>query len=146
MKGHAWRAGIVLAAAAAVAGCGGGGEGGSGGSESASNPPKSTALADNVPAAGFDFASFERTRGLLSAELVPDPGRFADPGRTYVSIWVTDTGGQREQLAFLRLQALQALDHQGGLRLDLPRAVAAIGYEVYDRNGPSTGLAGEIRR
>lgn len=137
-----WRAGMVLATAAAVAGCGGGGAGDDGVAEAT----QSTALADNTPPAGFDFATFARMRPLLSSDFVPDPRRFADSGRTYVSIWATDTSGQRRPLALLRLQALQALDRQGGLRLDLPHAVAVIGFEVYDRNGPSTGLTGEIRR
>ncbi len=140
MRSPAWRAGIVLAAAAAVAGCGGGGDTGT------ATASKSTALADNAAPAGFDFASFERMRPLLSSELVPDPGRFTDPGRTYVSIWATDAGGERQQLAFLRLQALQALDRQGGLRLDLPRTVSVIEFEVYDRHGPSTALSGAISR
>jgi len=138
------RAGVALAAATAIAGCGGGG--GDGGTGSAAQAPKSTALADNVPPANFDFANYERTRPLLSSEFVPDARRFADTSRTYVSIWGVDAGGERQPLAFMRLQALQALDRQGGLRLDLPRSVAVIGFEVYDRNGPSTGLTGEIRR
>jgi hypothetical protein len=144
------RAGIVLAAAAAIAGCGGGdgggGNGGTGSAGAAAPTPKSTALAESVPPANFDFANYERTRPLLSSEFVPDPGRFADAGRTYVAIWGVDAGGERLPLAFLRLQALQALDRQGGLRLDLPRSVAVVGFEVYDRNGPSTSLTGEIRR
>jgi hypothetical protein len=144
VKSLAVRAGMALAAAAAIAGCGGGG--GDGGAGSAAQTPKSTALADNVPPANFDFANYERTRPLLSTEFVPDARRFADAGRTYVSIWGVDAGGERQPLAFMRLQALQALDKQGGLRLDLPRSVAVIGFEVYDRNGPSTSLTGEIRR
>ena len=144
MKSPAMRAGIVLAAATVIAGCGGGG--GDGGTGSAAQTPKSTALADNVPPANFDFANYERARPLLSTEFVPDARRFADAARTYVSIWGVDAGGERQPLAFLRLQALQALDKQGGLRLDLPRSVAVIGFEVYDRNGPSTNLTGEIRR
>jgi hypothetical protein len=77
VKSLAMRAGIVLAAAAAIAGCGGGGGGGDGGTGSAAQTPKSTALADNVPPANFDFANYERTRPLLSTEFVPDAHRSA---------------------------------------------------------------------
>jgi hypothetical protein len=145
MRDLARRAGFVLAASAVIAGCGGGG-GGSGGGDSAAQTPKSTALADNAAPSGFDFANYAPGRPLLSTDLVPDPARFADASRTYVSLWSTDAAGERQQLAFLRLQAMQALDRRGGLRLDLPRSVAVIGFEVYDRNGPGTALTGEIRR
>jgi len=132
-----------------LAGCGGGG-GEAGGSaapaEPAAAPARSTALADNPVPPGFDFASARTLDGLRSSDFVPDPARFADPRRTYVSIWQAGPTQERQQLALLTLKTLQALDTRGGLALQVPMHVRGIAYEVYDKHGAQTALSGEIVR
>ena len=100
----------VALATLLLAGCGGGGgESGAATPTAAAVPPASTALADNTPPAGFDFATSSPAAGLRSTELVPDPGRYADPTRTYVSLWIAGAEAERQQLALLSLQQLRAL-------------------------------------
>ena len=112
----------------------------------AAAPTRSTALADTPVPAGFGFATSRPLAGLRSGEFVPDPTRFADPGRTYVSIWQSGATPERQQLALLTLKTLQAMDAQGGLSLQVPSHVRGIAYEVYDRRGAETALSGEIVR
>ena len=74
-----------LSALLAACGGGGGGAGEAGGSAAAST--RSSALADNPLPVGFGLAASRTLDGLRSSDFVPDPLRFADPDRTYVSIW-----------------------------------------------------------
>jgi hypothetical protein len=142
-----WKHGAALAAALALAGCGGGGGGAGGdGTSQPAAAPRSTALTETSASAAFDFAGFAALRPLRSIDLVADASRFADPARTYVSIFATGADGQLQQLAFLRLSTLQALDGRGGLSLDLPRDLRSVQFEVYDRGGESTRLTGELAR
>lgn len=129
--------------------CGGGGGGAAnpvGSSTAAAAPARSTALADNPAPAGFDFASTRSLAGLRSTDVVADASRFADPARTYVSIWQVGASQERQQLALVTLKTLQALDPRGGLLLQVPRHVRSLAYEVYDRQGAATALSGEIVR
>jgi hypothetical protein len=95
---------------------------------------------------GFGFATSRTLAGLRSSDFVPDPARFADPRRTYVSIWQAGPTPGRQQLALLTLKTLQALDTRGGLALQVPMHVRGIAYEVYDKHGAQTALSGEIVR
>ena len=130
----------------ACGGGGGGGETGTGTPTAAAARPASTALADNTPPAGFDFATSRAAAGLRSSEVVPDPGRYADPARTYVSLWIPGAESERQQLALLSLQQLRALDDRGGLVLALPASVKNLHYEVWDQGGPASALSGEVAR
>lgn len=135
-----------------LAACGGGGGGASeaGGSAAPAAAPaaptRSTALADNPVPTGFGFAASRTLAGLRSSDFVPDPARFADANRTYVSIWQAGPTQERQQLALLTLKALQAMDARGGLALQVPLHVRGIVYEVYDLRGAETALSGEIVR
>lgn len=133
-----------LSALLAACGGGGGGAGEAGGSAAAST--RSSALADNPLPVGFGLAASRTLDGLRSSDFVPDPLRFADPDRTYVSIWQVGPTQERQQLALLRLKTLQATDAHGGLALQIPLHVRGIAYEVYDRRGAQTALSGEIVR
>ena len=139
-----------LSALLAACGGGGGGAGEAGGSAAPAAAPaaptRSTALADNPVPSGFGFATSRTLAGLRSSDFVPDPARFADPGRTYVSIWQAGPTQERQQLALLTLKTLQALDARGGLALQLPLHIRGIAYEVYDKHGAQTVLGGEIVR
>lgn len=133
----------IVGAVGVLAACGGGG-----GSQTAgSNPiaPTTKSMADTAVPAGFDFAAFRTPTAVRSSALVADASRFSDPSRTYVSLWYRDASGERQQLAFLTLTALQALDGRGGLSLTLPRDVAAVSYDIYDAAGAATALSGELR-
>ena len=144
---HTMSAGAL--AAVLLAACGGGGGGGETATSTptaAATPPASTALADNSPPAGFDFATSRPAAGLRSTEIVPDPGRYADPARTYVSFWIPGAESERQQLALLSLQQLRALDDRGGLVLALPASVKNLHYEVWDQGGPASALSGEVAR
>lgn len=131
-----------------LAACGGGGSASS--PTTAATPavaaPRATALADNAAPAGFDFAMARSVAGLRSSELVPDASRYADPARTYVSLWVTGPAQERLQLGLLSLQVLQALDARGGLVLQLPTPVTRVSFEVYDARGAASAQSGEITR
>lgn len=136
-----------MTALLAACGGGGGGAGDAGGSAGpVAAPARSTALADNPVPAGFGFAASRTLAGLRSSDFVPDPLRFADPNRTYVSIWQVGPTQERQQLALLTLKTLQAMDKHGGLALQVPLHVGGIAYEVYDRRGAETALSGEIVR
>lgn len=135
------RAAWALASASLLlAACGGGG-GGDAGAEAGPRPPAGLALASLVPPAGFDFASVRSTRGLLSTELtrMAGAGEFADPARSHVSIWYLDSAADRQQLAFLTLESAQALDAQGGIRLQIPVGIGTLSFELYDKNSSLTG-------
>jgi len=134
-------------AAALLAACGGGG-GGAGPAAPSANATAaaSTALADNAAPAGFDFGTSRRAAGLRSTELVPDASRYAQPARTYVSLWVTDAAQERQQLALVSLQVLQSLDAHGGLVLQLPASATGVSFEVYDERGAASALSGEVAR
>lgn len=140
---HGARQLAIVGAAGVLAACGGGG--GSQTADSATAVPKTTAMAETAVPAGFDFATFRTPTAVRSSALVADASRFADPSRTYVSFWYRDASGERQQLAFLTLTALQALDGRGGLSLTLPRDVAAVSYDIYDAAGAATALSGELR-
>lgn len=145
MKTHFWGA-AVLASTLGLTACGGGGGGTPAAQVSEAPAARSTALADNPAPAGFDFAGFRNLPGLRSTDLLTAGQRFDDPTRAYVSLWYTDEAGERRQLTLLRLSALQALDDRGGLSLSLPRNVAVLAYEVYDRAGAQSAVTGEIRQ
>jgi hypothetical protein len=134
---------------ALLAACGGGGGDPGGAAAPAAAPAapaRSTALADNPVPPGFGLATSRTLAGLSSSDFVPDPARFVDPGRTYVSIWQVGPTQERQQLALLTLRTLQALDARGGLGLQVPMHVRGIAYEVYDRHGAQTAISGEIVR
>jgi len=136
-----------VSALLAACGGGGGGAGETGGTAApAATPARSTALADIGVPAGFGFATSRTLAGLRSSDFVPDPARFADPSRTYVSVWQVGPTQERQQLALLTLKTLQALDARGGLALQVPMHIRGIAYEVYDRSGAQTALSGEIVR
>ena len=137
-------AGAACLSALLVA-CGGGG-GGAGDAGGSAAPVRSTALADNEVPPGFGFGASRTLAGLRSSDFVPDPARFADPSRTYVSIWQVGPAQERQQLALLTLKTLQALDARGGLALQVPMHIRGIAYEVYDKLGTQTALGGEIVR
>lgn len=135
----------TLLTAALIGGCGGGG-GDEPSPSTALASVRSTALADNPPPNGFDFALTRTVAGLRSNELVSDAARFADPIHTYVSIWIQGASQQRLQLAFVTLAVLQALDAHGGLVVQLPVGLSRMYFEVYDARGATTALSGEITR
>jgi len=132
----------VACLSALLAACGGG-AGEAGGSMA---PARSTALADNPVPPGFGLAASRTLAGLRSSDFVPEPARFADPARTYVSIWQVNPAQERQQLALLTLKTLQALDARGGLALQVPMHIRGIAYAVYDKHGVQTALNGEIVR
>lgn len=140
-------AGTACLSALLVA-CGGGGGGavdtGVSTATDTTPAPRSTALADNPVPPGFGFAGSRTLAGLRSTDFVPDPARFADPKRTYVSVWQAGPAQERQQLALLTLGTLQAMDARGGLALQVPMHIRSIAYEVYDRRGAETALSGEI--
>lgn len=108
-----------------LAACGGGGAGaGPAAPTTAAAPAVSTALADNAAAGGFDFATSRRAAGLRSTELVSDASRYADPARTYVSLWVP--GAAQEQ--------------------QLPASAKGVSFEVYDERDAASALSGEVAR
>ena len=133
----------VVGLAGVLAACGGGGGSQTTGSAPVVSAPK--AMAETTAPAGFDFASFRTLVAVRSSALVADASRFPHPSRTYISLWYRDASGERQQLAFLTLTALQALDGRGGLSLTLPRDVATVSYEIYDAAGAATALSGELR-
>lgn len=109
--------------------------------------PMALAQTSGTATAGFNLsvASFRTVLIAQSTVLVPDAQRFANPARTYVTLWYADSAGVRHELAFLTLAALQALDARGGLSLDVPVNVTTVSYEIYDKRGAATALSGKLR-
>ena len=117
--------------AATLAGCGGGG---GGSTQSPASSTVSTALAAQPrPPSGFEFPGFRALPPIASTQLTSDVSRFADPARTWVSLWHDAADGSRSQLAFLPLATLRALDARGGLRLSVPVGAGPVRFEVWDR-------------
>lgn len=125
---------FVAGLAGFMAACGGGGGG------SAPPPPApEIKLAAMAPPAGFSFASFQVSRILRSTDLSFAAGEFADASLSYLSIWYVGPDGNRQQLAFMTLQALRALDANGGFALQVPSHITALAYEIYDKDSTATG-------
>jgi len=89
----------------------------------------------NAPA-NFDYANFIQLK-LGSAELTAGLS-FAQPERTYVKVWYLASDGSRQQLAFVRLDTLKAMDVSGSLLLEVPRG-ATVQFESYDAS-QTTGI------
>lgn len=119
----------------ALVACGGGGGG------DPKVAPQATKLAEIVPPANFNFASFRAPIGLLSTRLIASPtaSGFTDAARTYVSIWYIDSDANRQQVAFMTLKAFQTLDAAGGIRLRVPGNINALAYEIYDHDSAVSG-------
>lgn len=136
-------AGGGLLLALALTGCGGGG----GGAASASaGPVVSTALsATTVPKSLKQISAFAPVFKLRASQLLSDPSRFKNPQLSYVTVWYEDASGNRQQLLFMRLAALQALEASGGVSLTLPAHVKRLFFEIYDSGGAATALTGELK-
>lgn len=130
----------ALAFATLVLGACGGGSG----AEPSAAPAPARSLVSITPPAGFDFASVRTTRALFSTELTSkaSAGQFTNPAQSYVSIWYPDSHGDRQQLAFMSLKTMQALDAQGGVKLQVPTGINTLSFELYDKN---SSLTGELR-
>ena len=128
-----FKSAFVIGVAGFIAACGGGG-----GAAPAVAPPV-TKLAAILPPAGFSFANFQSSKLLLSTDLVFNAGDFVDKALSYVSIWYVGSDGNRQQVAFMTLQALQAMDANGGFKLQVPGYITALAYEIYDNDSTATG-------
>ena len=127
---HSSRSAVVatILLATTLAACGGGGTG--------SDPTpaaKDTSIGSAAAPPSFAYASFKSVT-RTSQQLVDGAGGFsvANAGRTYVSLWYVDSSGRREQLAFMSLAALRALNDAGGVTVSVPADVTRVRYEIYD--------------
>ena len=140
-----YASGCLLLALALTA-CGGGGGGGGGSASASAGPVVSTALsATTVPKSLKQIGAFAPVIKLRASQLLSDPSRFKNPKLTYVTVWYEDASGNRQQLLFMRLAALQALEASGGVSLTLPAHVKRLFFQVYDDGGAATALSGEFK-
>lgn len=132
MKSNPWRGLVPLLLACLVAGCGGAG------SESASTNTNSAISALSAPA-NFDFATFG-THAVTANGLLNAVGGFttADAAKAYVKVWYVNSSGQRNQLAFMSLAALQGLG-SGGISVQAPADIRSLSFEIYDARTNKTG-------
>ncbi len=137
-------AGAWLLMVLGLAACGGGGGAGSG--SSAPTAVVNTALsATTVPKSLKQISAFAPVIKLRASQLLSDPSRFKNPKLSYVTVWYEDASGNRQQLLFMRLSALQALEAAGGVSLTVPAHVKRLFFEIYDSGGAATALTGELK-
>ena len=138
MKAPLILAGAPWLLAALLCACGGGGGGGG----STPTSPSTAVNATKAPT-GFGFSTFS-AKTLTSTSLVQAVGGFTTTNSTkaYVKLWYLDAASQRQQVMFMSLAALRALDTSGGLPVQVPGGIAALQCEIYDAQ---SSMVGEVK-
>lgn len=130
---------MLMLVAGILSACGGGG---GGGSDAGKPVPVNTSIMDATAAPSFNFSTF-KTSPLRASALLQAAGGFTvtDASKTYIKVWYLDTSGQRQQLMFMTLAALQAKESTGGIEVKFPGDMTVLKFEIYDA---TTNKSGEV--
>lgn len=127
---------LLMLLAGFLSACGGGGG-------DASKPaPVNTAIRAASAAQNFNFSTFKSST-LKSSALLQATGGFTviDASKTYINVWYPDPSGQRQQVMFVTLAALQAKEPTGGFEVKLPADMTLLRFEI---NDAITTKSGEV--